>query len=87
MKPYYNTKYYVLKNSLYPNEYYGLKVFDKNKYYRIYNIHGSGTRYNIIEGDIKNSENSFHIWKNEFDELFYTEQEIRKIKLEKINGI
>jgi hypothetical protein len=87
MKPYYNTKYYVIESTFYPNENYGLKVFDKSKYYRIYNIHNSGNRYNIIEGDIKNSENSFHIDKTAFNELFFTIYELRKIKLNKLNDL
>jgi len=87
-------KYYVLEN-ITPLEtdsrYSSIKMFDKNKFYMIYHIHGSGTIYTLTEGyyntsiSIPNRDNLVHISKTFFQENFFTQNEIRKLKIQKLN--
>lgn len=85
MKPYFKNKYYVVEDLYIHHQGPYLREINKNKYYRIYNIHGSTTRYHILQGDEYEIEKSFHIDKRAFEKLFFTMKEIRKIKLSKIN--
>jgi len=85
MKPYFNNKYYVVEDLYIHHQGPYLREINKNKYYRIYNIHGSTTRYHILEGDNYMIEKSFHIDKRAFEKLFFKIQEIRKEKLKRLN--
>jgi hypothetical protein len=88
----FNEKYYVAENinildNIILSNRSGIKIFDKNKYYKIYHIHGSGTIYTIIEGDKlkENRENLFNIKKVDFRKYFFKIHEIRKQKLQNLN--
>lgn len=65
----------------------GSLVFIKGLKYEcedIFNKNGIGKI--ILIYDLRNY-NSHYFWDNDFNRYFYTEQDLRKIKLKKLNGL
>lgn len=66
--------------------YKGYMVFKKNKWYEVFstqNIDGSTSHVSLL--GIKKSYDEFHLFtKKDFKKYFYTESELRRLKINKL---